>query len=287
MSRNWSIIVHGGAKTIRPDRQDANRKGCLAAVAAGQAMLEAGGSAVDAVVAAITVLEDDPNFNAGYGSVLNADGEVELDAALMDGATLDVGAVAALAGARNPIAVCKAMLREPSVLIVGDGALRYARDIGATICDPADLKAAEIVADEACDTVGCVAFDAHGDLAAGTSTGGLSGVRPGRVGDSPIPGSGLYAENGVGGVSFSGEGESILRLALAGRLMHGLATTGAHGAAKAAIAQMPRVGGEAGCIVLGPRGEPAFAHNSGNFAVALATHERAAQAYLHHEEFSA
>jgi beta-aspartyl-peptidase (threonine type) len=287
MPDTWSIIVHGGAKTIRLDRQAANREGCLAAVAAGQAVLEAGGSAVDAVVAAITVLEDDPTFNAGYGSVLNAAGEVELDAALMDGATLDVGAVAALAGARNPIAVCKSLLREPAVLLVGEGALAYARDVGAAICDPADLKADEIVADEACDTVGCVAFDTHGNLAAGTSTGGLSGVRPGRVGDSPIPGAGLYAENGVGGVSFSGEGESILRLALAGRLMHELATTDASGAARAAIALMPRVGGEAGCIVLGPRGEPAFAHNSGHFAVAIATRDRPATAYLHQEEFEA
>ena len=134
------------------------------------------------------------------------------------------------------------MLHEPSVLIVGEGARRYARDTGAALCDPRDLKADEIVADEACDTVGCVACDARGNLAAGTSTGGLSGVRPGRVGDSPIPGAGLYAENGVGGTSFSGEGESILRLALAARLTHGLATTDAANAAR--DAQMPRVGGD-------------------------------------------
>lgn len=287
MSETWSIIVHGGAKTIRPDRQEANRRGCLAAAEAGAAVLREGGSSVDAVVAAIRVLEDDPTFNAGYGSVLNADGEVELDAALMDGATLDVGAVAALAGARNPIAVCQSLLRDKTVMLVGEGALRFARDTGAALCDPGDLKADEIVADEACDTVGCVAYDARGDLAAGTSTGGLSGVRPGRVGDSPIPGAGLYAENGVGGVSFSGEGESILRLALAGRLMHGLAAKDAASAARDAIAQMRRVGGEAGCIVLGPRGEPAFAHNSGNFAVAVAAHDRPAAAYLTQEEFSA
>jgi beta-aspartyl-peptidase (threonine type) len=285
MPDTWSIIVHGGAKTIRPGRQEANRRGCLAAVAAGQSVLEAGGFAVDAVVAAIKVLEDDPTFNAGYGSVLNADGEVELDAALMDGATLDVGAVAALAGARNPIAVCKSLLHDTPVLLVGDGALRYARESGAEICDPVDLKAGEIVADEACDTVGCVAFDSHGNVAAGTSTGGLDGVRPGRVGDSPIPGAGLYAENGAGGVSFSGEGESILRLALASRLMAAMASTDAAQAARFAIDQMPRVGGEAGCIVLGPGGEPAFAHNSGNFAVALATHARSAEAFTHQEEY--
>lgn len=286
MPETWSIIVHGGAKTIRESRQDANRRGCLAAVAAGQAVLEVGGAAVDAVVAAIKVLEDDPTFNAGYGSVLNSDGDVELDAALMDGATLDVGAVAALAGVRNPIAVCESLLRDKPVLLVGEGALRYARASGADICDPTELRADEIVADEACDTVGCVAYDRHGNIAAGTSTGGLDGVHPGRVGDSPIPGAGLYAENGVGGVSFSGEGESILRLALAARLMHVLASTSASSAASFAIDQMPRVGREAGCIVLGPKGEPAFAHNSGNFAVALATHDREAEAFLHQQDFT-
>lgn len=285
MLKSWSIIVHGGAKTIRQDRQAANREGCLVAVQTGAAVLAAGGSAIDAVAAAIKVLEDDPTFNAGYGSVLNSDGAVELDAALMDGQTLDLGAVAAVAGVRNPIEVCKSMLRDRPVLLVGEGALRYARNSGAEICDPGSLKAKNIIADEACDTVGCVAYDIRGNLAAGTSTGGLDGVHPGRVGDSPIPGCGLYAENGVGGVSFSGEGESILRLALAGRLMRDMETSGPAAAARRAIGQMPRVGGEAGCIVLGPRGEPAFAHNSSNFAVALATADLPAQAYLHQEEF--
>jgi beta-aspartyl-peptidase (threonine type) len=238
------------------------------------------------VVAAIRVLEDDPTFNAGYGSVLNSDGAVELDAALMDGTTLDVGSVAALCGVRNPIEAAHAMLRDEPVLLVGDGAARYARERGLATCGPRDLIADAIVADEACDTVGCVAFDIQGALAAGASTGGLSGVRPGRVGDAPVPGCGLAAEHGVGGVAFSGDGESILRLTLAARVMHGLASVAPDEAAALAIAQMPRVGGEAGCIVLDAQGAPGVAHNSRHFAFGFASADRPAMAYLHMEEFA-
>ena len=285
MSEHWALLVHGGAKTIRPERAAANRAGCLAALAAGRAVLTAGGSAVNAVVAAIRVLEDDPTFNAGYGSVLNSDGEVELDAALMDGATLDVGSVAAVRGVRNPIDLAKALLRDDPVFLVGDGAARYAAEKHVELCDPGFHIAQEMLADEACDTVGCVAFDMHGDLAAGASTGGLHGVRPGRVGDAPIPGCGLAAENGLGAVAFSGDGESILRLTLAGRLMHDLETSAPAQAAARAIGRMPRVGGEAGCIVLGPRGEPAVAHNSQNFAFGFASQDHPPAAYLHRNEF--
>ena len=285
MSDTWSILVHGGAKTIRPDREAANRAGCIAAAAAAAAVLSAGGRAVDAVVAAIKVLEDDPTFNAGYGAVLNADGEVELDAALMDGATLDVGAVAAARRARNPIEVAKAMLRDQPVLLVGEGADRYAAEKGLTLCEAGAHIVPAIVAEEACDTVGCVAFDQRGDLAAGTSTGGLDGVRPGRVGDSPLPGCGLAAENSIGAVSFSGDGESLIRLTLAARLMHQLAQTEPREAARYAIAQMARVGGEAGCIVLDGQGAPGVAHNSDHFAVGFASHDRAPTAILHAREF--
>lgn len=276
----WSIIIHGGAKTIAPARRDRNRAGCLAAVEAGAQVLRDGGQATEAVVAAIRALEDNPAFNAGLGCVLNADGKAELDAALMDGETLDLGAVAALQGVRNPIDVCRAMLRDAPALLVGEGAHRYAKEKGVALVDPDFHVLTQVEADEACDTVGCVAFDQEGRLASGTSTGGLSGVRPGRVGDSPIPGCGLYAENGVGGVAFSGDGESILRLALAGRLMHDLRAFSSHKAARLAIGQMSRVGGEAGVIVIDGQGRPSFAHNSQNFAVAVATSEAAAQAFL-------
>lgn len=285
MREAWSIIVHGGAKTIRAGRETRNRQGCLNAVVAGQAVLERGGSAVEAVEAAIRVLEEDPTFNAGYGSVLNADGEVETDAAIMDGRTLDVGAVAAVKGVRNPITVARRLMREKTVFLAGEGAARFAKDHGGILCDPASLIPPD-AADETHDTVGCVAYDRNGDVAAGTSTGGLSGVLPGRVGDSPVPGCGLYAENDIGGCSFSGEGESILRLSLAARLMFDMQTQDPHDAARRAIAMMDRVGGEAGCIVLGPGGVPAFAHNSTHFAVALATGSRPARAFLSRDEWN-
>ncbi len=284
MRERWTVIVHGGAKTIHSARQPANREGCRRAAERGGRVLEDGGSAVQAVVAAIRVLEEDPTFNAGYGSVLNADGEVELDAALMDGRTLDVGAVAALRGVVSPIETCQALLYDQPVLLVGPGAARYAVEKGLRLCGPDDHIVSAISADEACDTVGCVAIDREGHLASGTSTGGLSGVRPGRVGDSPIPGCGLYAEDGLGGASFSGDGESILRLALAGRVMRNLETVGAREAAARAIAMMPRVGGEAGCIVIDAAGRAGFAHDSDHFAVALASSESPATAYLHQSE---
>lgn len=282
MTARWSIMVHGGARTIPPEAEAANRAGCLAAVAAGVAVLEAGGAAVDAVVAALRVLEDDPTFNAGTGAVLNADGEVELDAAVMDGETLDVGAVAALRACAHPIAVARALLRDDAVLLAGAGADAFAATIGplrASGPSPAPYGAAA-----GCDTVGCVAYDRRGRLAAGLSTGGLQGVRPGRVGDTPVPGAGLYAEAQVGAVAFSGDGEAILRLALASRLMHQLPTAGAAGAAAHAIAQMPRVGGEAGCLVLDAQGAQAFAHNSAHFAVACARQGEPPRAYLHQDE---
>ena len=285
MPERWSLLVHGGAKTIRPDRAEANRAGCLAALAAGSSVLSTGGSAVDAVVAAIRILEDDPAFNAGFGSVLNSDGEAELDAALIDGATLDVGAVAAVQGVRNPIDAAHALLRDAPVFLVGAGAARYAAEKGVALCDPGFHIASELVADEACDTVGCVAFDMHGDLAAGASTGGLHGVRPGRVGDAPIPGCGLAAENQIGAVAFSGDGESILRLTLAGRLMHDLRVFGPMHSAERAIGQMPRVGGEAGCIVLDSRGKPGVAHNSANFAFGFASQDHQPAAYIHRDDF--
>jgi len=285
MSERWALLVHGGAKTIRPERGEANRNGCRAALAAGAAVLAARGSAVDAVVAAIRVLEDDPVFNAGFGSVLNSDGEVELDAALMDGATLDVGSVAAVKGVRNPIDAAYALLREKPVLLVGEGAARYAAEKGVSLCDPRFHIAPEMLADEACDTVGCVAIDTRGDLAAGASTGGLHGVRPGRVGDAPIPGAGFAAENQVGAVAFSGDGESILRLTLAGRLMRDLRDANPAVAAERAIGLMPRVGGEAGCIVLDAQGRPGVSHNSANFAFGFASDDRAPAAYLHMDEY--
>jgi beta-aspartyl-peptidase (threonine type) len=261
----WVILVHGGAKTIADDKRDANRAGCLAAVDAGAAVLRDGGSALDAAEAAIRVLEDDPVFNAGAGSVRNAAGEIEMDAALMDGATLDVGAVAAIRAIRNPIRAARALLREPAVLLVGEGAERFAAAHGLDSAAPA-----QPATDSGHDTVGCVVRDAQGHLAAATSTGGLAGTAPGRVGDSPLPGSGLYADDTVGAVSLSGDGESIIRTMLAARIMHALAERSPAAAATRSLDHLARVGGEAGAIVLGRDGAIGIAHNSDHFALAVA-----------------
>jgi L-asparaginase / beta-aspartyl-peptidase len=277
--RTWAIIVHGGAKDIAPDQQDAHRQGCLKAVAAGQTVLKTGGPAIAAVEAAVRVLEADPIFNAGYGSVLNAKGEVECDAAIMDGATLAVGGVAAVRTLRHPICVAASMLPEKPVLLVADGAEDFARTHGGEFCAPGDLAVAQ-AGDPGCDTVGCVAFDLNGNLAAGTSTGGLTGCLPGRVGDSSLPGCGLYADNAVGAVSLSGDGESLIRTTLAAHLIHKLEVMGPNQAITAALARLAQVGGEAGLIVIDAQGRIGWNHNSAQFAVAHANAERPAQAFV-------
>lgn len=276
-------MVHGGARTIPPHAESANRAGCLAAVEAASAILAAGGSAVDAAVVAVLALESDPTFNAGVGAVSNRDGDIELDAAVMDGETLDVGAVAGLRGYRYPVQVARALLRDEAALLVGAGAERFAAAIGASP-SLAKRHAAPQGASVACDTVGCVAYDRRGALAVATSTGGLANVRPGRVGDAPIPGAGFYAEAAVGATALSGDGEAILRLALASRLMQMLPAKGAARAAALAVGQMARVGGEAGCIVMDAAGGSAFAHNSQHFAVACAREGEAPRTFLHQDE---
>lgn len=280
---HWAIIVHGGAKAIPPDLQQVHRDGCLLALSAGQAILEAGGSALDAVETAVRALEDDPTFNAGYGAVLNAKGEVELDAAIMDGKTLAVGGVAAVRTLRHPISVAASMLPEKPVLLVGDGAQCFAREHDAEFCEPADLIV-ERPGDPGCDTVGCVAIDIHGNVAAGTSTGGLTGCHSGRVGDSPLPGCGLYADNAVGGVSLSGDGESLIRTTLAARLMHSLEGVTPDVAIQAALTHLARVGGEAGLIVIDADGRVDWGHNSAQFAVAHASAGQPAQAFVNQAE---
>jgi beta-aspartyl-peptidase (threonine type) len=273
----WALIVHGGAKEIAPEQEEANRRGCLDALAAGRVILAQGGSAVEAVEAAIRILESDATFNAGYGSDLNADGEVEMDAALMDGSSLALGAVAAIQGVRHPISVARRMLTEPPTLLVSEGARRFAAAHGAELCEPGELipprrDGPEEEKTHDHDTVGCVALDSTGRIAAGTSTGGLDDTLPGRVGDSPLPGCGFYADDQVGGVAFSGDGECIARTLLAARVMQVLeGGQPPQAALEASLTHLERVGGEAGGIVLDHLGRVGWAHNSSNFAVAWIT----------------
>lgn len=265
----WLLIVHGGAKTIEPGKQEANRQGCLAAANAGATVLRYGGGAVPAVEAAIRSLEDDPTFNAGRGSTPQASGAIEMDASIMDGRDLSVGGVAGVKRVMHPIEAARAMLTEQTVLLVSDGADRFAAEQGLALIDAADLGQAATAGEP--DTVGCVAIDMHGHLAAGTSTGGLEGMPDGRVGDSPLPGCGLYADDQVGAVALSGDGETIVRTMIASRVIHGLEEgAGPQESAEAAIRQLDRVDGEAGAIVIDRQGRIGIAHNSDHFALAVA-----------------
>ncbi|HEV2865312.1 MAG TPA: isoaspartyl peptidase/L-asparaginase, partial [Allosphingosinicella sp.] len=183
----WALIVHGGAKQVEPGEEKANREGVLSAVEAGAEILRRGGTALDAVEAAIRTLEDLPVFNAGCGSAPNAAGEVEMCAGLMDGRDRAVGAVGAIRQVKNPIAVARRLLPEKEIILVGEGALLFAQQQGMEqASDEALLAEKEKSALAECDTVGAVAMDQGGNLAAGTSTGGLTGARVGRIGDSPL-----------------------------------------------------------------------------------------------------
>lgn len=260
------IIVHGGAWGI-PDRLvDANIKGVKESVKAGWKVLEAGGSALDAVVAAVNVLEDNPSFDAGIGSVLTEDRTVEMDALIMDGSNLDAGAVAGLKDVRYPIRLARKVMEEtPHVMIIGEGANRLADEFGLERINQEELvteearlefeewsEKAEYGNSFGHDTVGSVALDSDGNIAAATSTGGVTGKKVGRVGDVPLIGSGGYADNRVGGVSTTGHGEAIMRVNLA-KLVLTYMETGMHiqEASEKALGYMAlRVNGSGGLIAL-------------------------------------
>jgi beta-aspartyl-peptidase (threonine type) len=227
-----ALIVHGGAWDIPDDAVDACKSGCHRALTAGWSILSRGGSALDAIEIAIMILEDDPVFDAGYGSHLNFDGRVECDAIIMNGATLRAGAAAGLQRIKNPIQVARKILENcPHMMLVADGAERFAKEQGIKLCKPEELVSeAEWAAWQKCKedthaaehhrgheqgTVGAVALDENGNLFAATSTGGTCCKLPGRVGDSPLIGCGCYADSEAGGVSCTGYGEAIMKVVLA------------------------------------------------------------------------
>lgn len=286
----WALIVHGGAKAMEPGDEDDNRSGILEAARAGVAVLEQGGSAIDAVEAAIRVLEDLPVFNAGRGSALNEAGEIEMCSGLMDGKNLSVGAVGAIRNVRHPVSVARRLLPEKEILLVGEGALLFAKKEGLeTVPSEALMTEARRDSLEGLhDTVGAVAMDKGGNLAAGTSTGGLTGAKVGRIGDSPLPGNGLYADNHIGAVSFSGDGETIARVALAAQVMASLSEDGPEEAVRKAVEQLPGVGGasaDGGGIAIAKDGRIGWAHNSPAFVVAYArSGSPEPKAYLSKEE---
>jgi beta-aspartyl-peptidase (threonine type) len=270
-----AIVVHGGAGGLPTDssRLDRMREGAAAAVEAGHAVLAAGGTALAAVEAAVVVLEDDPEFNAGRGAALTEYGRVELDASMMDGTTRAAGAVAAVRGVRNPIRAARAVLEEGRhMLLVGAPATEFAATAGLAfesetwfVTERERLALAALNgAASARGTVGAVARDAQGRLAAATSTGGVSGQRLGRVGDSPLVGAGTWADNATVAVSCTGHGESIIRSALAHEvdalLRHrGL---GLEEACALAIEGLGRWGEDGGLIAVSSHGEVAATFNS-------------------------
>lgn len=210
------IVVHGGAGAWRVPsaRLDEALDACRRAVAAGVELLDAGGTAVDGVEAAVRVLEDAPSLNAGRGSYRNTAGVIEMDALIMDGRSLDAGAVAAAQRVCNPIALARRVMSDTRhVLLVGDGASAFADDIGFPRCETADWAPADQRTPVA-DTVGAVALDGGGNVAAGTSTGGIPHKMPGRVGDSPLVGAGAYADNETAAVTATGDGEALMKVVI-------------------------------------------------------------------------
>ncbi len=284
-----AIAVHGGAGNLGPDDPasfgaDAPRlRGVREAARAGWEVLARRGSALDAVETAVRILEDDPTYNAGTGACLTATGEVELDAAIMDGATLRCGAVAVVKDVKNPVVLARRVMeRSEHVLLAGPGASTFARSVGLPPYDGALLATPEQRArwerlclaqgqpDEATlspppeGTVGAVARDHQGHLAAATSTGGMAMKRPGRVGDTPIIGCGTYADDALAAVSCTGHGERIIQLTLARHCadLVGQGRSAMEAAKEALLRLAVRVQGEGGLIVLARLGEVGFAHNT-------------------------
>lgn len=266
------IAIHGGAGVLRADKPGARQRAVLKqALEAGYEILKRGEPSLDAVAAAVVVLEDSPLFNAGRGSSFNSDGEIEMDASIMEGAGLRAGAVAAVRRIRNPILAARAVMEASRhVLLAGAGAERFARKQGLKL-EPSDYfrterrrRALRKNLVNYHGTVGAVALDADDNLAAATSTGGYTGKMPGRVGDSPIIGAGTYADNRACAVSGTGLGEAFIRTAvaydIAARLRYAKVSLAA--AAAAALKNVASLGADGGVIAVDRRGNVAMPFNS-------------------------
>ena len=289
------LLVHGGAWAIPDDLVDAHVNGVRNAMAAGWRVLERGGRAVEAVEAAVVVMEDDDTFDAGRGSFLNADGKVQLDAMMMCGATLRAGGVGCVERIRNAVVAARKVLDEsPHVYFVGEGAERFSAAHGIPLIENSELvipreiehlriakeraargEAYEIFASEevASDTVGAVALDSDGNIASATSTGGTLNKTPGRVGDSSLIGCGCYADNESGAVSTTGWGEPMMKLVIAKHTAD-LIRQGAtpQNAAQESIAYLKRrLNGYGGMIVLDAKGRYGLAHSTPRMAWAIRT----------------
>jgi len=279
MATNWRLVIHGGAGAMRPkqgdpDHEQRAREGLRMALEAGVDILGRGGAALDAVEASVRLLEDDPCFNAGRGSALTDQGSVELDAAIMDGRNRRAGAVAGLQTTRAPVSLARRLMEQgPHVFLTGRGADRFAEDAGLEQVDPAWFvteerrrQLDELLAGGGFDaavkygTVGAVALDEHGHVAAATSTGGLTAKRWGRIGDSPLIGAGTYADDRSAAVSATGSGEYFIRAVAAHQLAERVRLGGAtlQQALDGVLADISELGGTGGLIAVAPTGEAAW-----------------------------
>jgi beta-aspartyl-peptidase (threonine type) len=281
-SKRWAIAIHGGAGAMTPATMDAaaaaEHEAALAlALDLGTSVLSAGGSALQAVCAAVAALEEDPHFNAGRGAVFTYHGTNELDAAIMDGETRAAGAVSGVTSTRNPVRLARAVMeRSPHVFLSGAGADEFAREQEIEQVDPdwfateerwrqlQEMKAKRLGWFDAglkYGTVGAVAVDAAGHVAAATSTGGLTGKRWGRIGDSPLIGAGTYADDRAAAISCTGSGEQFIRAGVAHEICARIRMTGesAQAAAETCLAEVGAMGGVGGVIFATPGGETGFA----------------------------
>ena len=295
------LVIHGGAWAMPDDMVDAHIRGVTNALDAGWRVLERGGSALDAVEEAVVIMEDDETFDAGRGSFLNRDGRVQLDALIMDGGTLRAGGVGCVEHLRNPVRAARKILSEsPHVYFVGEGAEKFAAQHGVALCKNEDLVLAREVerlrayqatqtdskadgnelfapgADDPTishDTVGAVALDRDGNIAAATSTGGTLNKAPGRLGDSSLIGCGCYADNDSAAASTTGWGEPIMKLVLAKWTADRVAAGNLpEWAAQEAMNHLKqRVNGHGGIIVLNQKGQFGIAHNTPRMAYAFKT----------------
>ncbi|HEY7639275.1 MAG TPA: isoaspartyl peptidase/L-asparaginase [Steroidobacteraceae bacterium] len=322
----WAIVVHGGAgvverKDLSPEQEAAYRAAMNRAIQAGGAVLSQGGSALDAIEATTQLLEDDPLFNAGRGSVFTAEGHNELDAAIMDGKTLAAGCVAGVTRTRHPISLARRVMeKSPHVMLIAAGADRFSKEQGLEQVEPgwfyterrwralqtflkeqglpippqppgvqqADSTAANLAHDEGKHgTVGVAALDLNGNVAAGTSTGGTTGKRWGRVGDSPIIGAGTYASNGSCAVSATGTGEYFIRLAVAREICALVEHKGMRlqaAADEVVQKQLTAIKGDGGIIAVAPDGQMAWSFNTSGMYRARLSQDQPVQIAIYKDE---
>jgi len=271
----YMLVLHGGAGD---SYTEAGRAALDRVIARGAELLASGATALDTISECVVMLEDDPALNAGCGSEPNAEGIVEMDAGIMNGIDLSAGSVAAVNSIRNPILAARAVMEHsPHVFLVGSGAEKFAHAHDLKFEEPAYFHSAIPAVKQEHGTVGAVARDRHGDLAAATSTGGIDGKHPGRVGDSPMVGAGVYADNRSCAVSATGIGEDCIRTVLARRVAEVIEHEGcsAQAAASTAIEYLvERVNGRVGLIVVDARGGYGTAHSTPAMLSAVASSDK-------------